>query len=137
MRGHGDNEQAANLTIEEGGTLLAVDSTITAHRNGTGGPNDFTEYKFEVYGSMILENCDVSKMWGLYDGYVIGPIEDTHSEVHGGIQIFSDDVTVQDVRKTKRKTRQVSGKLFSFFNRNAFFFFFQEKAKRKNGGFLY
>ena len=52
-------------------------------------------------------------------------------------QIFSDDVTVQDVRKTKRKTRQVSGKLFSFFNRNAFFFFFQEKAKRKNGGFLY
>jgi hypothetical protein len=94
MRGRGDNEAAAILIVEEGGSLFATQSTITAYRNGTGGPNDFTEYKFEVYGSMVLENCHVSRMWGLYDGYVIGPIESTHSEVQGGIQIFSDDVQI-------------------------------------------
>lgn len=65
------------IMVEKGGEFYARNTNITAN-------NISYSYKFEVYGKMKLEKCEISYLWG----------EITTIKSLGGIEIYSDDVSI-------------------------------------------
>jgi parallel beta-helix repeat protein len=77
------------INISAGGTLNVTNTNITAF-------NGSLHYKFAVYGSMTMDRCNVSEMWGDYTIY----------RGVGGVTIFSNETKI---RSSSISTSESSG----------------------------
>lgn len=77
------------ILIEKGGELVVENSSITGLPEKT--------FRFEVYGTLRILNSEISYLWGNTSG----------ENFIGGIQIYSDDVSIIESRLSDSKTRGI------------------------------
>lgn len=68
------------VKVSENAKLHVYNSTIISVSSSL-------SYRFEAYGGMVMKRCNISYLWGTTGDY---------SDEEGGIQIFSNDVSISD-----------------------------------------
>lgn len=90
----GSTEGEFTIKIEEGGEFSARNNTnITAH-------NSSISYKFEVNGTMDLDDCEISYFWEIISTEI-------SENVFGGIQIYSEYTNITNCLITNFKNNAI------------------------------
>jgi hypothetical protein len=94
----GDKNATIRILVEEGGTFTIRDSLLSSrYEVDQYQGNQPWRYKFHVEGTLAMTDTTVEYMWGDLEGILIPDQGGTmHSTNQGGIEIWSDDVFIQD-----------------------------------------
>lgn len=102
----GDKNATIRIHVEEGGTFIVMESLLSSRFEvDQYQGNQPWRYKFQVYGTLNITGSTVEYMWGDLEGIVITDVFGSmHSTNTGGIEIWSDDVFIQDCTITRGQT---------------------------------
>jgi len=99
MRGF-DDDEPVELLVEEGGGLYTSWSRITSYQKPIDPyqprPNMPLYYKFIIRGEAIIRRTNMDMMWGAMSGIAGINSYLVMGSSFGGVQIYSDDVLIED-----------------------------------------